>query len=256
MPNQIRADRLRGVELNTNEATTGSLEWDTSGVRKDVYPVRVATEDDYREVQVIVGRPASGISRYTFDSDEIESNTSIDVWSSNDGTINGATQATGIIGSDALSFNGSSDYVALPAFSNFSSFSISVWVNGSAGAAVGLTQNNNIEIREDGSGNWGFRMNSGTSLSGPGGNLDTDTHIVATWDGSTRELFINGQSQGTLSTTSNEQKGEGTAIGRRSNVDGFESYFNGVIDDPRIYDKRLNSTEVSNLYQNDTIADQ
>jgi len=199
--------------------------------------------------------PDSGVSRLTFDDADTEGGTALDVWGNNDGTINGATTGvSGIAGYDsgqAYSFGGD-DYVSLPAYPNFSAFSVSIWVNGDGGTAVGLTENNNIEIRENNN-TWAFRMNNSTYIDGPGGNFNSDTHLVATWDGSTREWFVNASSQGTLSTTTNGQKAEGTAIGRRSDVGGFEAFLTGVADDFRVYDGRLTATEVSNLYNTGSI---
>ncbi|TAL47552.1 LamG domain-containing protein, partial [archaeon] len=74
-------------------------------------------------------------------------------------------------------------------------------------------------------------------------------HVVATYDGSNKKIYINGQldvseaGTGSISTNSNS-----LYIGQRHNPPIL--YFNGSIDDVKIWNRSLSATEVQAEYQN------
>jgi hypothetical protein len=73
-------------------------------------------------------------------------------------------------------------------------------------------------------------------------------HIVGTWDGTTRTIYVNGVAEGTNNTAqSRANVGGNTAIGRPGSYTGG-LYFPGVIDDVRIYNRALTAAEVTRLY--------
>jgi hypothetical protein len=220
-------------------------------------------QQNYPYVKGEGAQPDSAVSRWTFDNENTQSGTAIDVWGKNNATINGAT--TGVSGanqtyttSEAYDFDGSNDYVDVPVFSQFSSVSVAVWAyhvtnNGKEGV-LGFNQNNHIDIRGyDTDNDSAVLILSGTELAGPKLSTNTWHHLTATWDGSTARLYVDGTQEASENIGSMNQKGEGCQIGRRSNVGGFKFHFDGRIDDVRVYNKGLTSNEVSNLYNNGAI---
>ena len=73
--------------------------------------------------------------------------------------------------------------------------------------------------------------------------------ITGTYNGTTMKLYVDG----TLSATSNEQSGNIAYELSRGRIGKYEDdnedhYFNGAINDLRIYNRALTSEEVLNLY--------
>jgi hypothetical protein len=191
----------------------------------------------------------------------------------NDGTIIGATWTTGKNGG-ALSFNGINNYVSIPRLNN-EEFSISAWfyknINDTAaidGILGGYRWNSNIQLREG----FDIRFNQGAP--------DTLKFILVTQDGSgnrtertaTRNL-INSISSwyhvaGTYNKTTGEQKlyVNGQLVNTRTHPLGntivpltfypdmrigfsrSNGYFNGIIDDVRIYNRALSNKEVLDMF--------
>ena len=173
-------------------------------------------------------------------------------------TGNGGTQKiTGYIRKGAA-FNGSSSYILTSGdypIQGGQAHSVSFWVNFNSTSAQFLygigdtvTSFTHTSLRFDTSLTRAYLDNNGgayiysTSLS-----LSTGTwyYITHTYDGSgTSELFIDGTSVGTQSVTLNIDGA--LVIGRRPYYGS--DYFNGKIDQFRVFDKELSSSEVTTLY--------
>jgi len=170
---------------------------------------------------------------------------------------------------DALQFNGSGTYVDCgnDESLNASVFSVSFWCN------IPTTQTWNHIISkgshgasgEPGSVNWGVMMyesqetilfetfndTNWTGISAPT-TLGEWHHVVATFDGDTMQLYHDGELD--ASTT-----GAGVLldldrpllIGARSDDGTADGYFNGSIDDVRLYNKVLAEDEVLQAMQGD-----
>ncbi len=81
--------------------------------------------------------------------------------------------------------------------------------------------------------------------------LNSWYHIVATWDGTTRSVYVNGALEGTESTPqARADIGGNTAIGRAGSFDAQNFNFNGQIDDVAFFDYSLNADEASWLHNN------
>ena len=186
-----------------------------------------------------------------------------------DGTIyGGATFVPGMIG-DALEFDGNNDYVNMDGYQgivgdgiNTPAFSVTAWVKkqgplGGDGEIVGWGNS--------GSGNrMEFRFNSGNNrvrIESGGGNAQNDTeltteqwhHVALTVrENSTYESGVNFYLDGLDDTRPNTDPdpihptgNNDVKIGLRYNEDG--RLFTGLIDDVRIYDKKLSVTEVQDI---------
>jgi hypothetical protein len=178
----------------------------------------------------------------------------------NNGTVlNGATWTTGRIG-NALRFDGVNDYVNVGngASMNFTGrITIAAWVKAEATnglrniVAHGYSTSPNGEVilrinagkYETGSWNGSNHVTSSTI---PAGDLNTWVHLVGVYDGATWRLYRNGVQVNSI----NDATGAVTvnvnwAIGSRGT--GTERFFQGSIDEVRIYNRALNTTEIQSL---------
>lgn len=184
---------------------------------------------------------------------------------SNNGTIYGASWTGGLF-SNALSFDGDGDYVRIPRI-YLDDFSVSFWVNTEQDPintthwynANGLVDAEKREVRYD----WGTSLIDDGKVAFGIGRPDTtikstslvnngDWHFVtATRNKSTGkiELYINGnkESEGTGNTHTLDQI-DYIGIGNNSSdVLDNDEWFQGIIDDVRIYDHVLTQTEIDAL---------
>ena len=163
------------------------------------------------------------------------------------GGVNGYIGAAGV-------FNGSSK-IDITGFQNFGStgVSISAWVNvdsfSNGPTIVNLYSNNSIVFGTDTSGNF-FRAGQGTTVTSTS-SMSTGTwhHVVmSAQSNGDVNLYLDGQPAGSGSCT--------TAMYADNNVSDLIGAYgtlsqpmNGKIDQIRIFDKAISSSEVTTLYQ-------
>jgi len=197
-------------------------------------------------------QPASGISRWTFE--ETTNDITVDRWGNNNGSITGAEYN----GSSAQGENsillGETDVVdhGSPIIGGRSSFTISVWIKiNHTGKRYAYREEdpgdygrNSIGVN-GGTTFWETRNNGGgySNINGAQVNDGEWHHIVGVMDSETMILYTDGSQDG--STGSSRGSVEYSQIG---------TGFVGNVDDLRLYDKALSSSEVSSLYENGTIA--
>lgn len=185
------------------------------------------------------------------------------------GTVHGANLATDRFGNtnSAYSFNGTSSYISLPtgSFVGRDVYSVSMWLNsagsGSSGSLAWSVGSNdpfcqsisyNSSVISAGSYNQGSNPVQSYVFSGQVG-LNQWVHVVTTRDMNELKLYINGtQVPATTGIVNGQQASYGATspfravIGGRSTLSGY--FFNGKIDDVRIYGNVLSPQEVSSLY--------
>ncbi len=172
----------------------------------------------------------------------------------NNGTINGATWTTGKFG-NALTFNGSSNYVTINDSNSLdltNAMTLEAWVKPAA-----FTEWNTILLKEQ-SGNLVYGMYANTDGNVPSGEsfttygdyvrspaqlpLNSWSHIAVTYNSSVLKIFINGVEvgsksiNGALKTSTNPLRIGGNTV--------WGEYFNGQIDEIRIYNRALNASEI------------
>jgi len=186
----------------------------------------------------------------------------------NNGTlVNGPTWTTGKVG-NALSFNGVSAAVTIPASTQYdtSTFTMSFWIKPLSLNSGG--QWNNIVMGREAYTLKGFRFGlasngaprfwttqSGGSItlaSTAAAPLNAFAHVVVTYDGSTARMYVNGVQSGTASGTYVPPSGVDLTI---DGGIGGTIPSNSVIDDVRWYNRALSASEIQTLYNNGSVPD-
>jgi len=188
--------------------------------------------------------------------------------------INGATwNGSGQVGDDALSFDGTDDYVDIPNdesinFERTDKFTISFWTYKDANGARIIDKADNSSNDFTG---YTIDPDSGSTLCvlRHGGNNQISvssnkkipvgewTHFVWTYDGSSSasgcKLYQNGVKMGfTVNKDSLSSSTTNTVnlnLGASANAGDSGNYYDGKLADVRIYDRALSPSEVSYLYE-------
>jgi len=187
------------------------------------------------------------------------------------GGAGGATSTDGNDGNDGrivITWSGATFYYGMQFYADSSNycFSVSAFTppsNGSVATWMYLYENPGLAIqRVMGSENaWEIRFGTGSpgtlsnDLNQGGGNLNSNTtfealkpyHVVCTYDSdNTGQIFIDG----VLDATGTGQTGSpGSAVLRLGHTtDATGQYFNGLLEDVRIYDRVLSENECMTIY--------
>lgn len=136
------------------------------------------------------------------------------------------------------------------------SFTIGVWVRPKSRASqlmsiLSKDTNYEFHIKPDGTINWWWQTTSGNTREFDSTRtvpLNTWTHVVIRYTANNQQIFINGvldrtaSLTGTLLTNTNPLQ-----VGQDQNYDG--RYFNGDLDEVRIYSEALNNAQIRALYE-------
>jgi len=219
------------------------------------YP-RLAWEGDACVVNPFA--PARPVAHWTFD--ETSGTMTKDSEGTRHGTVNGAKWAAGRIGG-ALSFDGFDDYVdcgsdpalAPPQMTIGFWMSVTGWTSFQyiLGKVSDATSAEDYVFSTGGDGRlefaFGWDLWKRLSLLSKGAlPRGRWAYVVATRDGATASLYLNGQLEGSaLYSFSLSNEEQPLRVGSVGEV----GFFNGMIDDLRIYDQSLSAEEVLELYQ-------
>ena len=176
-----------------------------------------------------------------------------------DGTVNGATLSTDRFGNanGAYSFDGASNTISLANTSQYNlaePFTVSAWAKygaGGEGILVGkhvCATPGGFALALDAASNPFFMFSS--FIVSPTAYNDNNWHnFTGIYDGSTATLYVDGNPVAYLSSPTAINTNTNVIIG---NVSGDPNrgcaYFNGSIDDVRLYNRALSTTEVQALY--------
>jgi Tfp pilus assembly protein PilV len=206
--------------------------------------------------------PRGLVSYWSFD--DAGAGTAGDSIGGNDGTVTGATATTSVkgIANQAYSFNGSSNYIALPAGASLANSNltgtVSMWIkrNELSLYPVFYTDATDLDgfwfrafgnglvyfAGEDG-GNYKFQL-SGT-LS------DTNWHLITgTMEPGSTKLYVDGQLADSVASSLVNTYVPGIGIGGDKFI-GYNNFFNGSIDNVRIYRRALTADEVTTIYNSE-----
>ena len=194
---------------------------------------------------------ASELALYKFESDGTDSEGNYTTT-----TLPNVTFASGYIGNAAV-FNGSSSVITTSLdIDTLTNYTISMWVNPSSldkffGGTINSAAQNGIYFYLDSGGTVRFveRTTTSTTLTSTDTiSINTWNHLVFVRDGSTNYIYIN---NGTPVSTSNSNitNSIGFTLGRGGEyIPANTAYYNGSIDQARIFNRALDSGEVTQLY--------
>ncbi len=183
----------------------------------------------------------------------------------NDGTLEGgATYTSGLWGTSALDFDGSSGYVEvgntnIPVGSN--SISLSAWVinkgNGAGGGGIscafgigtGTTDNTHLAFCHYPNSNF-FIGHWGADDWITGVNLPQNVweHIAYTYDGSTEKIYLNGVEVDSRLHTFSISASPTVRIGDWDDKASTNYYWGGVVEDAAIWDSALSEQQIQELF--------
>ncbi len=271
VPKDQFGNTMTGITITWNSSDTGVATINSSGLASGIAAGNSTITTASGSVSgtatlTVTSAPTGGLVGY-WKFDESAGTTAADSsGNNNNGTINGATWTTGKLG-NGLQFDGSSNYLEVSKSSSLDSIAsgitISAWVKtplSQRGAIVERwlydpTTDRAYVLTAETTGKINFGLNSnGTPagsvfiLSNNAVSPDAWTHVAATSDGTTMKIYING-AQDTVTGTaptggiyaSNANLHIGTWQYGSSNKDNF---FNGSIDEVKIYSRALSASEV------------
>lgn len=179
-----------------------------------------------------------------------------------DGTLNGTAWAVGQAGS-ALQFDGAASNVScalasgLPA--NNANQTVSWWMNypsvpSSVQAVVCLTNPSAGSAIQTGFRNgqvtvWNWGGNTLTSAAAPSANMWH--HFAYTFDGTTHSLYVDGS---LVNTSTAGAQGAAPSRLDFGLTPGWGEYYSGLLDEVRIYSRRLSAGEIAALAQDPSLA--
>jgi len=214
--------------------------------------------------------PDSGVMRLTFDNADTSGSTAIDSFNNNDASINGAT--TGVAGAndtyttnEAYSFDGNNDFVESnsPTFDESfynSAHSVAGWINttSSASSIIFGIFDSSTNDRERAINTGNLTINRFTT--GVSGSTTIDDgnwhHVVYTYSGDgsgDMTGYVDGSQDVTATETGSFSAGTQDSIYIGANGLESQQFVSGDLDDIRVYDKELTSTEVNSLYNTGSI---
>lgn len=172
-----------------------------------------------------------------------------------DGTIYGANYDPGIVGT-ALSFDGVDDYVEYGSIDINGGFTFSGWFKSSSSASYqtivnidgGSVGNPQLRLHQS---KVQFRFYSSNSLESSNSYNDDNWHLAVGGlnDDGNYFLYVDTYFYGTLTPSNNINWTGPIRSGRYTNYD----YYNGLIDDVRIYNRVLTEEEIQILYKQGSV---
>lgn len=159
-------------------------------------------------------------------------------------------------------FNGSSSFIDTGISTLSSPFSVSMWINENILASGGFFGNWNGTANDDmfwtTTSDGRLRINidvTSNQYFGVAGDVSVNTwhHVVVSFNNGVYEVYLDSQSKGNA-TTANTSFSSGANFFIGKDAASGAAFFNGSIDQLRIFNKALNSSEVTTLY-NETACD-
>ena len=165
---------------------------------------------------------------------------------------------------NGLMFDGINDYVETTDAVSNNTFTLSAWIYPQAGEDFAEGIDGILEKRKDGA-EWRFTVNTGYTVGFMGWhnssedsiNFATDktvstntwSHVLVTFNGTTVSIYINGLFNKSADLDSGEII-QNTISPIRMGTDGLDvdRYFNGTIDEVRIYNRVLSPEEINASY--------
>jgi len=199
----------------------------------------------------------------SWDLDENTGTIATDKQGISNGTISNATWETGINGS-CLNFNGTSSYVRIPSTPKLcptDAITMMAWVKTKDNRSAKIFEKGDWDGHGLGMDKWlgwqvSLRMADNTSNNMNWGAglpmLNTWYHLAMTYDGTVMKMYVNGQLKNSKALTGK------LAVTTRNlcigSNDGIQKFFNGSIDEVKIFGKALDQTEIQTHFNNKVVS--
>ncbi len=260
--------KLDGADLGFEDtAAPFSISWDTrtatngshqlSAVARDASGNQTTSSPIIVTVDNTAAPPVGLVAGYGFDEGSGSSVTDA-AGNGNNGTISGATWVPGRFGT-ALSFDGTSNWVTVPDSASLdltSGMTLEAWIYPTA-----LGTNWRTVIFKEQPGNLAYGMYANTTAGRPNAQVfvagsdrnvngsaqlpvNTWTHLAATYDGANIRIFVNGSQVGVAAQTGAITTSTGVLRIGANNI--WPEWFQGRIDEVRIYNRALTAAEIAN----------
>jgi len=177
------------------------------------------------------------------------------------GTFQGNPQWVDGYHGGGLQFDGADDFVlhSLPQAQNFASFTVALWVKA---ATVGQGEfmspfsshtpnSSGFQLDVDGTSPGNYRTNTSGTPGPAFGPVTTDwIHLALVGEGTTVQYYYNGTWANSYTYTDDDLLFNEFIIGTSRNR---QSYFDGTIDDLRVYDRALTQVEIQEAMRGDLL---
>ena len=214
-----------------------------------------------------IGEELAGslVSEWRFD--EGTGSTANDAWGVNSGTLSNSSMwrsGGNCVSGSCLEFNGTNNYIDCQHMMNgFVNFSINIWVKTTQNtstdyrfddpAIIGTHQGNgdtNDFVLTNYNGNlaWYDELTSGSNSFNTGETIADDSwhHLFMTRLGSSLTFYIDGSNVGIDTTGTDPVRDDDIEVGRA--LWSGSLYFNGLIDEVRIYNSAASITQIQSQY--------
>ena len=245
-----------GTIANINVALNG-LTYVPSANYNGTTSIRIVSGDAAQATAL--DTDASLLIRYSFDNpSQLNDDTATTASGTNSGAVSGSDSTRG----NYASFDGADDGITTANFNTPSNFTVGVWAKSdtSTWSANGtlLSKRDSFVLHPNGGGTsismyvrntsnaWNFTTFDVSTISNF--SITDWHHYGASFDGSTVKLFIDGVERGSVAFTGTLRVDSGPmTIGRD---DGNPFYFDGSLDDARLYSRALSGAEMATLAAN------
>ena len=153
----------------------------------------------------------------------------------------------------SVDFDGVDDFIQLGEPISYTQHTISTWVkvtnSGSSKTIIDARDGNDdgIRLRTDASEKIIYELNT-SDLTSTNSYVDEWVHVVATYDGTTQKLYINGALDQSATTSQEVSVTTNAEIGSRNFSDRAVEFL-GKIDELAIFDRALEEEEVTKIYR-------
>ncbi|HJU18997.1 MAG TPA: LamG domain-containing protein [Stellaceae bacterium] len=165
-----------------------------------------------------------------------------------DGTLHGGATWTGGRAGSCLKCDGASGYVSMtsPLGASITQYTQAAWLNSGVTGNVALSFGDagQLWIGNFTGGRWNANAANGVIVSSTQNATGGWHHILAKYDGSALSIYVDGSFSNNVGYSSSV---DGSGNGYIGNYQGSALYWNGLIDDVRIWNRALSDAEIREI---------